>query len=75
VVTTNSRAISNIIDYYKNTMKGMKALEYWIWARSYTRYKGNFEKLNDTRNMMRKIRLLRLDKREGAYKGIDDIND
>jgi hypothetical protein len=28
VVTTNSRAISNIIDYYKNTMKGMKALEY-----------------------------------------------
>jgi hypothetical protein len=75
VVTTNSRAISNIIDYYKNTMKGMKALEYWIWARSYTRYKGNFEKLNDTRNMMRKIRLLRLDKSEGAYKGIDDIND
>ena len=74
VVTTNSRAISNIIDYYKNTMKGMKALEYRIWARSYTRYKGNFEKLNDTRNMMRKIRLLRLDKRESTYKGIDDID-
>jgi hypothetical protein len=30
VVTTNSRAISNIIDYYKNTMKGMKSLEYRI---------------------------------------------
>jgi LAGLIDADG endonuclease len=30
VVTTNSRAISNIINYYKNTMKGMKALEYRI---------------------------------------------
>jgi len=28
VVTTNSRAINNIIEYYKNTMKGMKALEY-----------------------------------------------
>jgi LAGLIDADG endonuclease len=31
VVTTNSRAVSNIIYYYKNTMKGMKALEYRIW--------------------------------------------
>jgi LAGLIDADG endonuclease len=30
VVTTNSRAISNIINYYKNSMKGMKALEYRI---------------------------------------------
>jgi hypothetical protein len=30
VVTTNSRAINNIIEYYKNTMKGMKALEYRI---------------------------------------------
>jgi hypothetical protein len=31
VVTTNSRAIKNIIEYYKNSMKGMKALEYRIW--------------------------------------------
>jgi len=30
VVTTNSRAINNIINYYRNTMKGMKALEYRI---------------------------------------------
>jgi hypothetical protein len=30
VVTTNTRAINNIIYYYKNTMKGMKALEYRI---------------------------------------------
>jgi len=30
VSTSNSRAISNIIDYYKNTMKGMKSLEYRI---------------------------------------------
>jgi hypothetical protein len=30
VLTTNSRAILNIIHYYKNTMKGMKALEYRI---------------------------------------------
>jgi hypothetical protein len=30
VVTTNSRAISNIIDYYTNTCKGMKAVEFRI---------------------------------------------
>jgi hypothetical protein len=30
LVTTNSRAISNIIEYYNNTMKGMKSLEYRI---------------------------------------------
>jgi hypothetical protein len=30
LATTNSRAIENIIKYYKNTMKGMKALEYRI---------------------------------------------
>ena len=62
VVTTNSRAISNIINYYKNTMKGMKALEYRIWAKSYIKYKGNFLKLNNIRNLIRDIRLFRLDK-------------
>ncbi|CAF3465450.1 unnamed protein product [Fusarium graminearum] len=30
VVTTNSRAISNIIDYYSKTMKGIKAVEFRI---------------------------------------------
>jgi cytochrome c/quinol oxidase subunit I/LAGLIDADG DNA endonuclease family protein len=30
IVTTNSRAIENIIQYYKNTMKGMKSVEYRI---------------------------------------------
>lgn len=30
IVTTNSRAIENIIKYYKNTMKGMKSVEYRI---------------------------------------------
>jgi hypothetical protein len=28
--TTNSRAIENIIDFFKNTMKGVKSLEYRI---------------------------------------------
>ena len=30
VVTTNLKAIKNIIEYYNNTMKGMKSLEYRI---------------------------------------------
>lgn len=54
--TTNSRAIENIIDYFQDTMKGMKSLEYRIWSRSYNKYKGNFEKLLKIRNMIRKLR-------------------
>jgi len=62
IVTTNSRAINNIIEYYKNTMKGMKSLEYRIWAQSFIKHKGNFNELNRIRNMMRKIKSIRLDK-------------
>ena len=62
VVTTNSRAINNIIAYYKNTMKGMKALEYRIWARSFNKDKRNYIELNKVRNLIRKIRLIRVDK-------------
>lgn len=54
--TTNSRAIENIIDFFKNTMKGVKSLEYRIWARSYTKDKGNFTKLSNIRDIIRKLR-------------------
>ena len=50
VVTTNSRAIENIIKYYNNTMKGMKAFEFKVWARCYVKHKGDFSKLNHIRN-------------------------
>nr|QJQ35388.1 LAGLIDADG endonuclease [Fusarium pseudonygamai] len=60
VVTTNSRAISNIIDYYSKTMKGIKAVEFRIWARSYVKYKGNYEKLNSIRENIRVFRKIRL---------------
>lgn len=56
VVTTNSRAISNIIDYYSKTMKGIKAVEFRIWARSYVKHKGNYEKLNNIRENVRVLR-------------------
>lgn len=56
IVTTNSRAIENIIKYYKNTMKGMKALEYRIWSRAYYKHKGDFMALNNIRNRVRIMR-------------------
>jgi LAGLIDADG endonuclease len=30
IVTTNSRAIENIIKYFHNTMKGLKSFEYRV---------------------------------------------
>jgi len=55
--TTNSRAIENIQDYFKNTLKGMKSVEYRIWSRSYVKYKGNFLKLSNIRNIIKKLRI------------------
>ena len=54
--TTNSRAIENIIIYFKDTMQGVKSLEYKIWARSYNRNKGDYIKLYLIRDMVRKLR-------------------
>jgi len=53
VVTTNSRSIENIIKYFFNTMKGMKSFEFRVWARSYVKHKGDFNKLNEIRNKIR----------------------
>lgn len=54
--TTNSRAIENAIVFFKNTMKGVKSLEYRVWARSYTKNKGNYTKLSNIRDVIRKLR-------------------
>jgi LAGLIDADG endonuclease len=54
--TTHSRAIENIIAFFKNTMKGVKSLEYRIWARSYTKDKGNYLKLSKIRDIIRELR-------------------
>lgn len=55
-VTCYSRAIENIIKYYNNTMKGMKAVEFRIWSRSYIKHKGDFQALTKIRNKVRLIR-------------------
>lgn len=54
--TTNSRAIENIIVYFNNTFKGVKSLEYRIWNRSYVKHKGNYDKLHEIRDLVRKLR-------------------
>lgn len=56
--TTNSRAIENIIDYFSNTMKGMKAVEYKIFARS-LKYKRELTKMTKARDILRKLRTVR----------------
>ena len=62
VVTTNSRLISNIIEYYSNTMKGIKAVEFRIWARAFVKHRGNFFELQKIRDNIRLFRQIRLDK-------------
>jgi LAGLIDADG endonuclease len=59
IVTTNSRAIENIIKYFKNSMKGMKALEYRIWSRAYIKYKGEYLALNKIRQQMRNMKTIK----------------
>lgn len=54
--TTNSRAVENIILFFRDTMKGVKSLEYRIWARSYYKNKGDYNKLFNIRNLVRKLR-------------------
>jgi len=54
--TTNSRAVENIISYFNNTMKGMKSVEYRIWARSYVKSKGNFSQLLKIRDLIRGLK-------------------
>lgn len=62
VVTTNSRAIENIIKYYTNSMKGMKQVEFRIWTRSYNKHKGNYKALSKIQDGVRVMRRNNIDK-------------
>gem|GEM_PF-904705 len=62
VVTYNKTTILHIIDYYRDTMKGMKSLEFRIWSRSFSKKKQDYITLLKTRELMRSIRSIRLDK-------------
>lgn len=62
VVTSNKTNIIYIIEYFRDTMKGMKSLEYRIWSRSFSKKKQDYATLLKTRELMRSIRSIRLDK-------------
>lgn len=65
VYTDSIRDLPTIISFYANTMKGMKSLEYRIWARSFNKMKtstARFEYLTKVRDQMRNIRSIRLNK-------------
>lgn len=65
VGTTNAKRVADIIIYFHNTMKGMKALEYRIWSRSFNKKKAGsdrFDYLTKVRSQMRNIRSIKLDK-------------
>lgn len=57
--TTHSRAIQNIIVYFKGTMIGTKSLEYKLWARSHNRNKGDREKLSNLGVRLAKLQRIR----------------
>jgi hypothetical protein len=59
--TTNSKAVENIIKYFKDNLVGMKSVEYKIWARSYKKYKGNLDKLSSVRDQMRSMKTILVD--------------
>lgn len=67
VETSKSSRIANIINYYTNTMKGMKSLEFRIWSRSFKKGENlegtkRYQYLAKIQNQMRNIRSIRLDK-------------
>jgi hypothetical protein len=65
VETSKSSRIIKIINYYTNTMKGMKSLEFRIWSRSFKKrekYSGSerYEYLAKIQDQMRNIRSIRM---------------
>lgn len=64
LIAVSKKDISTVVDYYFKTMKGMKSLEYRIWARSFTKERGkaNYATLWKIRKRIENIRSIRLNK-------------
>lgn len=54
--TTNSRAIENIIEYFHNTMKGMKSLELKLWSKAFYYRNTNIKKVAKIHKILLKLR-------------------
>lgn len=57
--TTNSRAIKNVSEYFLNTMKGIKSVDYRIWSRSFNKHKGDYDKLYKVKELLLRLRIKR----------------
>lgn len=62
VVTCRIETVQFLISYFFKRMKGMKSLEYRIWARSFNKRRRGFNYLLEIREKMRNIRSIRFDK-------------
>jgi len=62
IVSSRQETIQFLISYFFKTMKGMKSLEYRIWARSYNKKQRGFKYLENIREKMRNIRAIRFSK-------------
>jgi hypothetical protein len=62
IVTSKKETIDSIISYFFKTMKGMKSLEYRIWARSFNKRNRGFEYLLGIQQQMHNIRSIRFNK-------------
>ena len=51
--TSASQCIELLISYFKDTLVGVKRVEYAIWARSYRKYKYNYAILHRIQLFMR----------------------
>lgn len=62
VIAISQKDLINVVHYFFGTMKGIKSLEYRIWSLSIIKQDKSFATLSKTRNLMRSIRSIRLDK-------------
>lgn len=67
VVTYKAETIQYIIKYFFKTMKGMKAVEYRIWSRSFSKRARGFKYLLKIQQKMRTLRAKRFDKFGKSY--------
>lgn len=63
VIGFSNNSIEHLIDYFFKTMKGLKSLEYRLWARSFKKRKKGYEYLSKIQLQMQKIRSVRYHKK------------
>lgn len=62
--TASSQSIEYIIDYFSSNddsifyFKSVKALDFFIWQRSYKRFKGNYKVLRRVQACMQKLKTI-----------------